>query len=243
VAHTETDPVGRSALRKVAWRLVPFLGLLYFVNYLDRTNIGFAKLTMSEDLGLTETMFGLASGLFFIGYLFFEVPSNLALHRFGARRWIARIMVSWGIVASAMAFVDTAGSLYALRVLLGVAEAGFFPGVLLYLTWWLPRTQRVQLIGAFLVAVPLSSALGAPLSGAVIQYADGLFGLEGWRVMFLVEGLPAVLLGVACWFYLTDRPEDAGWLAAEERSWLARTIAAEGRRPAGRPPRGGRWPT
>src|ERR671920_642703 len=231
VAHTEADPVGRSALRKVAWRLVPFLGLLYFVNYLDRTNIGFAKLTMSEDLGLTETMFGLASGLFFIGYLFFEVPSNLALHRFGARRWIARIMVSWGIVASAMAFVDSAGWLYALRVLLGVAEAGFFPGVLLYLTWWLPRAQRVQLIGAFLVAVPLSSALGAPLSGAVIQYADGLFGLEGWRVMFLVEGLPAVLLGVACWFYLTDRPEDAGWLTAEERNWLARTIADEGETP------------
>ena len=153
MVNTETDPVGRSALRKVAWRLVPFLGLLYFVNYLDRTNIGFAKLTMSEDLGLTETMFGLASGLFFIGYLFFEVPSNLALHRFGARRWIARIMVSWGIVASAMAFVDSAGWLYALRVLLGVAEAGFFPGVLLYLTWWLPRAQRVQLIGAFLVAL------------------------------------------------------------------------------------------
>jgi ACS family tartrate transporter-like MFS transporter len=228
VAHAETDPVGRSALRKVAWRLVPFLGLLYFVNYLDRTNIGFAKLTMSEDLGLTETMFGLASGLFFIGYLFFEVPSNLALHRFGARRWIARIMLSWGVVASAMAFVDSTGWLYALRVLLGIAEAGFFPGVLLYLTWWLPRTQRVQLIGAFLVAVPLSSAFGAPLSGAVIQYGDGLFGLEGWRVMFLVEGLPAVLLGVACWFYLTDRPEQAGWLTAEERSWLTRTIAAEG---------------
>ncbi|MGR6963260.1 MFS transporter [Geodermatophilus sp. URMC 61] len=228
MAHTEPDPVGRSALRKVAWRLVPFLGLLYFVNYLDRTNIGFAKLTMSEDLGLTETMFGLASGLFFIGYLLFEVPSNLALHRFGARRWIARILVSWGIVASAMAFVDSAGWLYALRVLLGIAEAGFFPGVLLYLTWWLPRTQRVQLIGAFLVAVPLSSALGAPLSGAVIQYGDGLFGLEGWRVMFLVEGLPAVLLGVACWFYLTDRPEQARWLTPEERGWLTRTIADEG---------------
>ena len=190
MATRETSPVARSALRKVAWRLVPFLGLLYFVNYLDRTNIGFAKLTMSEDLGLTETMYGLASGLFFIGYLLFEVPSNLALHRFGARRWIARIMVSWGVVASLMAFVDSAGTLYALRVLLGIAEAGFFPGIMLYLTWWLPRAQRVQLIGAFLVAIPLSSAFGAPLSGAIIQFGDGLFGLEGWRVMFLLEACP-----------------------------------------------------
>jgi MFS transporter, ACS family, tartrate transporter len=227
VATRETSPVARSALRKVAWRLVPFLGLLYFVNYLDRTNIGFAKLTMSEDLGLTETMYGLASGLFFIGYLLFEVPSNLALHRFGARRWIARIMVSWGVVASLMAFVDSAGTLYALRVLLGIAEAGFFPGIMLYLTWWLPRAQRVQLIGAFLVAIPLSSAFGAPLSGAIIQFGDGLFGLEGWRVMFLLEGLPAVVLGVVCWFYLTDRPEQARWLTAEERDWLTGTLAAE----------------
>ena len=227
MATRETSPVARSALRKVAWRLVPFLGLLYFVNYLDRTNIGFAKLTMSEDLGLTETMYGLASGLFFIGYLLFEVPSNLALHRFGARRWIARIMVSWGVVASLMAFVDSAGTLYALRVLLGIAEAGFFPGIMLYLTWWLPRAQRVQLIGAFLVAIPLSSAFGAPLSGAIIQFGDGLFGLEGWRVMFLLEGLPAVVLGVVCWFYLTDRPEQARWLTAEERDWLTGTLAAE----------------
>jgi MFS family permease len=229
VATRERSPVARSALRKVAWRLVPFLGLLYFVNYLDRTNIGFAKLTMSEDLGLTETMYGLASGLFFIGYLLFEVPSNLALHRFGARRWIARIMVSWGVVASLMAFVDSAGTLYALRVLLGIAEAGFFPGIMLYLTWWLPRAQRVQLIGAFLVAIPLSSAFGAPLSGAIIQFGDGLFGLEGWRVMFLLEGLPAVVLGVVCWFYLTDRPEQARWLTAEERDWLTGTLAAEQR--------------
>ncbi len=229
MATRETSPVARSALRKVAWRLVPFLGLLYFVNYLDRTNIGFAKLTMSEELGLTETMYGLASGLFFIGYLLFEVPSNLALHRFGARRWIARIMVSWGIVASLMAFVDSAGTLYALRVLLGIAEAGFFPGIMLYLTWWLPRAQRVQLIGAFLVAIPLSSAFGAPLSGAIIQFGDGLFGLEGWRVMFLLEGLPAVVLGVVCWSYLTDRPEQARWLTAEERDWLTGTLAAEQR--------------
>src|SRR4051812_15295321 len=161
---SDQSEVGRSALRKIAWRLVPFLGLLYFVNYLDRTNVGFAKLTMSADLGLTETMYGLAAGLFFIGYLAFEAPSNMALHRFGARRWIARIMVTWGICAVAMGFVQGPGSLYTVRVLLGIAEAGFFPGVMLYLTWWLPRAQRVRLIGAFLVAIPVSSALGAPVS-------------------------------------------------------------------------------
>jgi ACS family tartrate transporter-like MFS transporter len=224
---SDQSEVGRSALRKIAWRLVPFLGLLYFVNYLDRTNIGFAKLTMSADLGLTETMYGLAAGLFFIGYLAFEVPSNMALHRFGARRWIARIMVTWGICAVAMGFVQGPGSLYTVRVLLGIAEAGFFPGVMLYLTWWLPRAQRVRLIGAFLVAIPVSSALGAPVSAAIIQYADGLFGLEGWRIMFILEGIPAVLLGVACWWYLTDRPSEARWLTAAERDWVTTQIEGE----------------
>jgi MFS family permease len=214
-------------VRKVARRLIPFLGLLYFVNYLDRTNVGFAKLTMSKDLALTETMFGLASGLFFIGYLCFEVPSNLALHRFGARRWIARIMVSWGVVASLMAFVNSAQSLYFLRVLLGIAEAGFFPGILLYLTFWFPRKERVRLIGWFLVAIPASSALGSPISSAILQYGDGLMGLEGWRLMFLLEGLPAIALGVVTWVYLPDRPANASWLATEERDWLTGTIEAE----------------
>lgn len=224
---TEAETLRRSALRKIARRLIPFLGLVYFVNYLDRTNIGFAKLTMSEDLGLTETMFGLASGLFFIGYLLFEVPSNLALHRFGARRWIARIMVTWGLCAMLLAFVQSAGQLYAVRVLLGVAEAGFFPGIMLYLTWWLPRAERVRLIGTFLVAIPLSSALGAPLSTAIITYLDGFLGLEGWRVMFLLEGVPAVVLGVVCWFYLTDRPETAAWLTHGERQALTSALEAE----------------
>ncbi|GAA3158305.1 hypothetical protein GCM10020255_040090 [Rhodococcus baikonurensis] len=150
-------------VKKVARRLIPFLILLYFVNYLDRTNIAFAKLTMSADLGMTETMFGLASGLFFVGYLLFEVPSNLALHRFGARLWIARIMLTWGILAAALAFVPNVGSLYFLRILLGIAEAGFFPGVLLYLTFWFPKKYRVRLMGLFLLTLPLSSALGAPL--------------------------------------------------------------------------------
>ena len=214
-------------MRKVALRLIPFLALAYFLNYLDRTNIGFAKLTMSEDLGLTDTMYGLASGLFFIGYVFFEVPSNLALNRFGARRWIARIMVSWGRVAALMAFVPSATWLYIARSALGIAEAGFFPGVILYLTWWFPRAMRVRLTGIFMLALPISQALGAPLSGAIVQYADGFLGLAGWQVLFLVQGIPTVLLGIVAWFYLTDRPRQAQWLTTPEREWLDTTMTAE----------------
>lgn len=226
-AETSKTAIETRVVKKVARRIIPFLGLAYFVNYLDRTNIGLAKLTMSDELGLTETMFGLASGLFFIGYLLFEVPSNLALHRFGARRWIARIMVTWGIVAAAMAFVPTAGWLNVLRVLLGIAEAGFFPGVLLYMTMWFPRADRVRLMGLFMLALPVSSALGAPLSSAIIQYWDGLFGLSGWRVMFLLEGVPAILLGVVTWFYLTDRPSQAEWLEKDEKAWLTAELESE----------------
>jgi MFS transporter, ACS family, tartrate transporter len=223
------EELSRRVVAKVARRLIPFMALLYFVNYLDRTNIGFAELQMSEDLGLTATMYGLASGLFFIGYLFFEVPSNLALHKFGARRWIARIMLSWGIVAAAMAFVPNAGTLYALRILLGIAEAGFFPGMILYLTFWFPRRERTRFTALFLAAIPLSSAIGSPISGAIMEYADGMFGLEGWRLMFLFEGLPAVLLAFVTWFYLTDRPAQATWLTEEERTWLQDEIDAETR--------------
>lgn len=226
-AETSKTAIETRVVKKVARRIIPFLGLAYFVNYLDRTNIGLAKLTMSDELGLTETMFGLASGLFFIGYLLFEVPSNLALHRFGARRWIARIMVTWGIVAAAMAFVPTAGWLNVLRVLLGIAEAGFFPGVLLYMTMWFPRAYRVRLMGLFMLALPVSSALGAPVSSAIIQYWDGLFGLSGWRVMFLLEGVPAILLGVVTWFYLTDRPSQAEWLEKDEKAWLTAELESE----------------
>ncbi|MEU8901181.1 MFS transporter [Nocardia sp. NPDC048505] len=226
------SPTPRSDLeyrvtRKVARRLIPFLGLAYFVNYLDRTNIGIAKLTMSAELGLTETMFGLVSGLFFAGYLLFEVPSNIALHRFGARRWIARIMVSWGLVMMAMTWASNVEMLAGLRVVLGIAEAGFFPGVLFYLTLWFPRAYRVRLTGLFLLALPVSSALGSPLSSAIVEYGDGLFGLSGWRVLFLLSGLPAVLLGMVTWFFLTDKPADARWLTPEERDWLTTTVAEE----------------
>jgi len=227
-ASTARDPQARdesalaSATRKVAWRLSPFLGLLYFINYLDRTNISFAGPNgMNKDLGLTQQMFGLASGVFFIGYLLLEVPSNMALHRFGARRWIARIMVTWGVVAAAMTFVPNAGWLYSLRFLLGIAEAGFFPGIILYLTYWFPQKDRARVTALFMMAVPLSSAIGAPLSSLLIEYGNGLFGLAGWRTMFLLEGIPAVIVGVVCWFYLTDRPVDAKWLTDPERAALA----------------------
>ena len=219
----------RRVLRKVATRLSPFLILLYFINYLDRTNISFAAPHgMNDALGFTKAGFGLASGLFFIGYLVLEVPSNLALHRFGARRWLARIMVSWGVVASVMAFAPNAGTMYALRFVLGIAEAGFFPGIILYLTFWFPKRERAKAVAFFMLAVPLSSMIGSPLSGWLISIGhDVLFGLSGWRFMFLVEGLPAIVIGVVCWFYLTDRPRQARWLAADERDWLQGEMDAE----------------
>lgn len=228
-------PVLDRATHKVARRLVWFLALLYFVNYLDRTNISFAGPNgMNEDLGLSEAAFGLASGVFFIGYLLLEVPSNMALHRFGARRWIARIMVTWGLVATAMTFVPNAGWLYGLRFLLGIAEAGFFPGIILYLTYWFPQKERARITALFMAAVPLSTAIGSPLSSWVISTGHGLGGLAGWRVMFLVEGIPAVLLGIACWFYLTDRPADARWLADDERAALQETMDRDESAKAGR---------
>jgi MFS transporter, ACS family, tartrate transporter len=214
-------------IRKVAIRLIPFLAVAYFLNYIDRTNIAIAKLTMSEDLGLSEMAYGLASGLFFVGYVLVEVPSNLALNRLGARRWIARIMVSWGLVATLMAFIPNAATLHISRVLLGIAEAGFFPGIMLYLTFWFPRQVRVRLIGLFMIALPVSQALGSLASSAILQYMDGLFGLAGWRVMFLLEGLPTILLGVVAFFLLTDRPRQALWLTEAERNWLDATMTAE----------------
>lgn len=207
---------------------MPFLTLLYFVNYLDRVNIGFAGPNgMNKELALTSTAFGLASGIFFIGYLILEVPSNLALHRFGARRWIARIMVTWGVVAIAMAFVPNTPTLVVLRFLLGVAEAGFFPGIILYLTYWFPAAQRAKAVALFMIAIPLSTAIGSTLSSLLISAGHGVFGLSGWRFMFLIEGLPAILLAVVTWFYLTDKPQLAKWLSAEERDWLSNQLDAE----------------
>ncbi|GAB3287107.1 MFS transporter [Parasphingorhabdus pacifica] len=224
---TTADP-GNRIVRKVSLRLMPFLCLLYFINYLDRVNIGFAGPNgMNEELGLSPTLFGFAAGVFFLGYLLLEVPSNLALHRFGARKWLARIMVTWGLVATAMAFVSSPAALIVLRFLLGVAEAGFFPGIILYLTYWFPAAQRAKAVSLFMVAVPVSSAVGATVSSVLISAGDGVFGLSGWRFMFLVEGVPALLLAAATWFYLTDRPSEAKWLTEEERDWLTAELAAE----------------
>ncbi len=215
-------------IRKVTIRLVPFLGLLYLINYLDRVNLGFAALTMNGDLGLSAAAYGLGAGLFFIGYFLFEVPSNIILHRVGARVWIARIMVTWGLVASATAFIQGEVSFYVVRVLLGVAEAGFFPGIILYLTYWFPRAQRAKIVALFFLAVPLSSVIGSPLSTLLIQSGNGVLGFDaGWRFMFFVEGVPAVLLGVLVLALLPSRPRQAKWLTEQESSALEARIAEE----------------
>jgi len=222
-----SDALEAPTLRRVTVRLVPLLMALYFVNYLDRTNLGIAKAEVSADLQLSATMFGLAAGIFFIGYVLVEVPSNLALVRFGARRWLARIAVSWGIVAVAIGFAPNAHTLLALRFLLGVAEAGLFPGVVFYLSQWFPADYRARVVGVFMLAIPMASAIGTPLGAWLIQTGHGVFGLAGWRFMMICVGLPAVLLGLITWFYLTDRPADAHWLTDTQRRWLIDRLAAE----------------
>jgi ACS family tartrate transporter-like MFS transporter len=213
------------ALRKIAWRLIPFMGLLYFVAFLDRVNIGFAALTMNAELGLTKSMYGLASGIFFLGYVLFEVPSNLIMERVGARLWIARIMISWGLLSAGTAFVTSPNQLYTLRFLLGVAEAGFFPGMILYLTYWFPAAWRGRILSAFMVAIPVSSAIGSPVSTSILSMQA--HGLHGWQWMFLLEGTPAVLCGVAVLVFLRDGPRKAAWLTNEEKEWLENELARE----------------
>ncbi len=229
VAPTSEGSLQARALRKVIIRIVPFVMALYFVNYLDRTNLGIAKPDLSADLQLSSTMFGLASGIFFIGYVLVEVPSNLALERFGARRWLARIAVSWGIVAVAIGFAPNAATLLVLRFLLGVAEAGLFPGVIFYLSRWFPIEYRARIVAMFMMASPIAAAVGTPLAAWLIESGDGVFGLAGWRFMMVCVGLPAIILGVICWFYLTDLPKDAGWLQPDERQWLIDVLAEEER--------------
>ncbi|ALK99207.1 MFS transporter permease [Massilia sp. WF1] len=220
-ARLEADTI-----RKVTWRLIPFLMLCYLLAFIDRGNIGMAALQMNDDLGLTKKMFGFAGSLFFISYFLFEVPSNLALQKFGARKWIARIMITWGLVSAGMALVQGANSLYVMRFLLGAAEAGFFPGVVLYLTYWFPAAYRARIVAIFMVAVPMASFVGSPLSALLLQ-ADGLFGLRGWHWLFILEGIPTVLMGFACLVFLTDRPEQAKWLSEEQRNWLSARIEKE----------------
>jgi MFS transporter, ACS family, tartrate transporter len=216
----------RSTIRTVSWRLIPFLVLAYFFSYLDRVNLGFAALTMNAELKFSPTIFAWGAGIFFFGYFIFEVPSNLALEKFGASRWIARIMVTWGIISALMATVSGEWSFYGLRFLLGVAEAGFFPGIILYLTYWYPAEYRARFLAAFAIAVPVSTVIGAPVSGLLLGL-DGAMGLKGWQWLFIIEGVPSILLGVVTWFYLTDRPEHAAWLSGEQKTWLAAKLNAE----------------
>ena len=218
--------VGRRALAKAALRLIPFMFLLYIVAFLDRVNVGYAALQMNEDLGFSDAVYGLGAGIFFIGYLLFEVPSNLILERVGARVWIARIMITWGIISSAMFLVQGPVSFYVLRFLLGVAEAGFFPGMILYLTYWFPARERAKMVALFMTAVAIAGVIGGPLSGWLLTF-DGVFGLEGWQFLFLAEGIPAILLGFVVLAYLPDRPAQARWLEPEERRWLEETLERE----------------
>lgn len=219
-------PVEQSAMRKVYLRVLPFAVLTYFFCYLDRINVGFAALTMNNELGLDPAMYGMAAGAFFWGYVLFEVPSNILLEKLGARLWIARIMVTWGIISGATAFATGPYSFMAIRFLLGLAEAGLFPGFVLYFTYWFPGAHRARINSGFILALPVAVAAGAPVSTALLGL-DGLFGLRGWQVLYLVEAVPTVLIGIAAFFYLTDRPGDARWLSGEERSWLGRTLAGE----------------
>ncbi|SIT86933.1 Nitrate/nitrite transporter NarK [Microbacterium sp. RU33B] len=224
----EANPVARSAIRKVSTRLVPFVALMFFINYLDRTAIGFAAPNgMNDDLALSAAQFGFASGVFFIGYILLEVPSNLALHKFGARKWLARIMVSWGIVALLFTWVQNFEQLVALRFILGVAEAGFFPGAILFLSLWVPAQYRGRILMLFYLAQPLTTVIGAPLAGALIQQDGVFFGLEGWRFMFMGVAIPAIVVGIIAWFYLKDKPADAKWLTPAEQVWLTESLQKE----------------
>ena len=223
------EALEQRTVAKVSSRLVPFLILCYFVAYLDRVNVSFAALTMNKDVGLSASSFGFGAGIFFLAYFLFEVPSNLFLERFGARKWIARIMFTWGLLSGAMAFVVGENSFYLLRALLGVAEAGFFPGIIFYLTLWFPAVYRARIIGYFMAAIPLSTVIGAPMSGLLLGL-DGLMGIKGWQWLFIVEAAPALVLSVVVYFYLPDRPTDATWLTTEERGWLIGRLEEERRR-------------
>ncbi|WP_042302410.1 MFS transporter [Paraburkholderia kururiensis] len=224
-------------MARVTARLVPFLIVCYFIAYLDRVNVGFAALQMNKALDLSSSAFGFGAGIFFIAYFFFEVPSNLLLERFGARRWIARIMFTWGILAGAMAFIphlsrmtgmSNAHVFYTLRILLGVAEAGFFPGIIFLLTLWFPAKYRARVVGYFMAAIPLSTVIGGPISGALLSL-DGKSGFAGWQWLYLIEAAPALILSIGVLLYLTDKPADARWLTDDERAWLVARQAQERR--------------
>ena len=225
-AAAQLDPLEHETIRRVAWRLIPVLMLGYFCAYLDRVNVGFAKLTMQHALNFSEAVFGFGAGVFFIGYFLAEIPSNLVLNRVGARKWIARILLTWGIVSALTAFVWNDWSFYGVRFLLGLAEAGFYPGIVLYLTWWFPSYYRSRMMGIFQSASVISLIVGPPVS-AYLLTIDGWLGLQGWQWLFLIEALPPIIMAVVTWVLLTDRPMDAQWLRPEQRSWLQQRLDAE----------------
>ena len=227
MVSAQPDPLAR-----VRRRLIPFLFLLYVVAYLDRINVSFAALQMNEALGFSSAVYGLGAGVFFISYVLFEVPSNLILHRVGVRLWIARIMITWGLISSAMMFVQGTTSFYVLRFLLGGAEAGFFPGIILYLTRWFPADERARAIALFMTATALAGIVGGPVSGLLLSM-QGFAGLQGWQWLFLLEGVPAIVLGVAVLAWLPNGPAEAAWLDPREREWLAARLAADDAAAAG----------
>jgi ACS family tartrate transporter-like MFS transporter len=223
---TELEMDKNFVVTKVARRIVPYIFICYIINYLDRFNVSFAALEMSGDLGFSEMTYGLGASMFFVGYVFFEIPSNLVMMRVGARIWIARIMMTWGLASTCMMFVKSPLNFYLLRFLLGVAEAGFFPGMILYLTYWIPAGERARAFALFLTSTSLAGVVGGPISGALFKMG-GIYGLKGWQWLFLLEGAPAILLGFVTLFYLVDRPEQAHWLSPAEKNWLSATIQKE----------------
>ena len=225
-ANSDLTPDEERILRKVLWKIVPFLLFCYIIAYLDRVNVGIASLTMNKDLGLSPSQFGWSAGLFFFGYFLAEIPSNLILQKVGARRWIARILITWGLLSAGTAFVTGPTSFGVMRFLLGIGEAGFTPGVFLYFTYWFPSRFRGKATAAFLIGIPIANIIGAPLSSSLLAL-DGIAGLKGWQWLLIVEGIPATIMGFVCLYVMTDKPEQAKWLTAEERNWLSGVLAKE----------------
>jgi D-galactonate transporter len=225
-----TQSPRREVMRKVVTRLMPALLLLYVIAYLDRVNVTFAQDRLEEDLGFSGAVYGFGAGIFFIGYFLLEVPSNLALHRFGARKWMARIMITWGLISACTMFVTGPLGFYAVRFLLGIAEAGFFPGMILYLSYWFPARERARAVGVFMSAIAISYAIGAPISGGIMSVMGGVAGLEDWQWLFLLEAIPAIVAGVVVFLKLPDGPQDAGWLSDDEKAWLKATLEGEDER-------------
>ena len=218
----------QQTIQRISKRIIPFLVILFIMAFLDRTNIGFAALHMNDAIGITQTIFGLGAGIFFLGYFIAEVPSNILLHRFGARIWIARIMITWGIIAAMMGFIQSGTQFIILRFLLGIAEAGFFPGVIFYLTLWFPARYRARVFATFYLGLPIAQIIGAPVSVGLMQWGNTI-GYEGWRLMYILEGIPSIILGIICLKYLTNTPKDAQWLSTEQRNWLMSTLEREER--------------